>query len=102
MAHVGSKALWQPDTLRELYCAFAEPHAIGLSSIAGLVHPVARGEPDGVVVRLSAPGESGVDRAGPDRAGVVTPMGIQDVRSLRVGEPTHRDRPRHRRGRRRA
>ena len=27
VTHVGSKALWQPATLREVYCAFAEPHA---------------------------------------------------------------------------
>ena len=28
VAHVAAKALWQPATLRELYCTFAEPHAI--------------------------------------------------------------------------
>jgi hypothetical protein len=45
VTHVGAKALWQPATLRELYCAFAEPHAIGLSSIAGLLHRAARTDP---------------------------------------------------------
>ena len=51
VAHVAAKALWQPATLRELYCTFAEPHAIGLSSIAGLLHPVARTDSHGVAVR---------------------------------------------------
>ena len=59
-----AKALWQPATLRELYCTFAEPHAIGLSSIAGLLHPVARTDPHGVAVRGWA---TGVDRARPGR-----------------------------------
>ena len=52
VAHVAAKALWQPATLREPYCTFAEPHAIGLSSIAGLLHPVARTDPHGVAVRM--------------------------------------------------
>ena len=56
VTHVGSKALWQPATLREVYCAFAEPHAIGLSSIAGLLHPSARTDPHGVAVRLGDAG----------------------------------------------
>jgi predicted polyphosphate/ATP-dependent NAD kinase len=87
VAHVGSKALWQPGTLRELYCAFAEPHAIGLSSIAGLVHPVPRGDPDGVVVRLAGPGETASTVLAPIAPGMVTPVGVQEVRPLRVGEP---------------
>ena len=89
MAHVGSRALWQPATLRELYCAFAEPHAIGLSSIAGLLHPAARTDPDGVVVRLAgagpapqtvlapiAPGRRGADRrpATPGRSPPAEPL----------------------------
>jgi len=43
MTHVGARALWQPDTISELAVTFAEPDAIGLSSVAGLLHPVGRG-----------------------------------------------------------
>jgi hypothetical protein len=32
IGEVGSRALWKTDTLRELYCTFAEPGAIGLSA----------------------------------------------------------------------
>ena len=67
--HVGSRALWQPATLREVYCAFAEPHAIGLSSIAGLLHPAARTDPHGVVVRLAGRASRAAHRVRPDRAG---------------------------------
>ena len=54
-AHVGAKALWQVDQLRELYCTFAEPHAIGLSSIAGQLLPTGRDEPVGVAVEFAGP-----------------------------------------------
>ena len=87
VAHVGSRALWQPATLRELYCAFAEPHAIGLSSVAGLLHPTGRTAPDGVVVRLA-----GADRApqtvlAPIAPGVVASIGVHHAGQLTAGRP---------------
>jgi len=85
--HVGSKALWQPSTLHELYCAFAEPHAIGLSSIAGLLHPTPRTAPDGVVVRLAGNGESRQTVLAPIAPGVVAPIGVRDAGPLAAGRP---------------
>jgi len=38
--HIGARALWDPSSLTELYCTFAEPDGIGLSSVPGLVRPV--------------------------------------------------------------
>ncbi len=87
VAHVGSKALWQPGTLRELYCAFAEPHAIGLSSIPGLVHPVSRTDPDGVRVRLAGPAAATSTLLAPIAPGRVMAVGIAEVGPLRRGEP---------------
>jgi predicted polyphosphate/ATP-dependent NAD kinase len=87
VSHVGSKALWQPDTLREVYCAFAEPHAIGLSSIAGLLHPSGRTEPDGVAVLLAPAALAARTVLAPIAPGVVVPIGIRDAGPLRAGEP---------------
>jgi predicted polyphosphate/ATP-dependent NAD kinase len=87
VAHVGSKALWQPATLRELYCAFAEPHAIGLSSIAGLIHPVPRTAPDGVLIRLDGQADAGPTVLAPIAPGVVARVGVREVRPLRIGDP---------------
>ncbi len=87
MAHVGSKALWQPATLCELYCAFGEPHAIGLSSIAGLLQPCGRTEPDGVVVRMGPPEVAPRTVFAPIAPGVVAPIGVREVRALAAGEP---------------
>jgi predicted polyphosphate/ATP-dependent NAD kinase len=80
VAHVAAKALWQPATLRELYCTFAEPHAIGLSSIAGLLRPVARTEADGVAVRMGP----GVTVLAPVAPGVVAPVEVAAVGPLRA------------------
>jgi predicted polyphosphate/ATP-dependent NAD kinase len=85
VTHVGSRALWQPATLHELYCAFAEPHAIGLSSIAGLLHPVGRTEPDGVVVRLAEHAQQTV--LAPIAPGVVASIGVRHAGPLVAGQP---------------
>jgi hypothetical protein len=87
VTHVGSRALWQPATLREVYCAFAEPHAVGLSSIAGLLRPNARTDPEGVLVRLAAPGAADRTVFAPIAPGVVAPVGVRDVRALPAGVP---------------
>ena len=103
VTHVGSKALWQPATLRELYCAFAEPHAIGLSSIAGLLHPAARTDPHGVAVPLADPATAAATVLAPIAPGVVAPIGVRDAAPLRAGDAAPgRRRARHRRRRRRA
>lgn len=85
VTHVGSRALWQPDTLREVYCAFAEPHAIGLSSIAGLLRPRARTDPDGVLIRLTAPAAAPQTVFAPIAPGVVTAIGVRESRPLPAG-----------------
>ncbi|WP_255621958.1 NAD(+)/NADH kinase [Pseudonocardia sp. DSM 110487] len=85
VTHVGSRALWQPATLRELYCAFAEPHAIGLSSVAGLLHPVSRTAPGGVVVRLAEDSTQTV--LAPIAPGVVAPIGVRYAGPLAAGRP---------------
>ncbi|MCB1889778.1 MAG: NAD(+)/NADH kinase [Rhodocyclaceae bacterium] len=56
MTHVGARAVWSGDTIEELFVAFAEPDAIGLSSIAAMVEPVGRQEPAGAFVRCGSEG----------------------------------------------
>lgn len=83
--HVGSRALWEVGTLRELSCAFAEPHAVGLSSIAGLVRPTGRRDPGGVRVALDVAAESRV--LAPIAPGVLAPIGVAAVDDLHPGRP---------------
>ena len=51
---VGARALWRPESLRELYVTFADPSVIGLSAIAGFLEPIGRREPDGAMVEIGA------------------------------------------------
>jgi hypothetical protein len=50
---VGARALWRHDTLRELFVTFADPSAVGLSALAGMLAPLARGSGRGLHVRLA-------------------------------------------------
>jgi len=82
--HRGARAVWDPATLTELYCAFAEPDAIGLSSIAGLLAPSPRGAIDGVALRLGRPARNVV--LAPIAPGVVVPVDVAAHRPLPPGE----------------
>lgn len=84
--YVGSRALWHPDALTELYCTFAEPDAIGLSSVAGLLCPSPREKPDGVVLQLCPADEACTVVRAPIVPGQILPVGIADWRPMRVGE----------------
>jgi hypothetical protein len=84
--HVGSRAVWDPAALRQLYCTFAEPDAIGLSSIPGLLCPSARTEPDGVALALGPAEESPVVVHAPIAPGLVAPVGVRSWEPLRPGQ----------------
>jgi predicted polyphosphate/ATP-dependent NAD kinase len=50
---VGARALWRHEALRELFVAFADPGAVGLSAVAGRLAPMQRGGGRGLHVRLA-------------------------------------------------
>ena len=81
--HVGSRAVWDPATLTQLFCAFAEPDAIGLSSILGQLSPVARHEPHGVTARISPRAARSV--LAPIAPGLVVPVGVSEIERMRPG-----------------
>lgn len=51
-AFVGAGAMWEEGELTELFLSFAEPDALGLSAIGGLLQPVGRREAGGLHVML--------------------------------------------------
>jgi predicted polyphosphate/ATP-dependent NAD kinase len=81
--HVGARAVWDPATLTQLFCAFAEPDAVGLSSILGQLSPVARHEPHGVTARLAAGAARQV--LAPIAPGLVAPVGVGEIEPMRPG-----------------
>jgi predicted polyphosphate/ATP-dependent NAD kinase len=79
---IGARALWQTSCCRELFVTFAQPHAIGLSAIAGLLHPVERWAPYGLRLVLAPPGEGMFTVHVPIAPGLVAPVGIADVKEI--------------------
>lgn len=84
--YVGSRALWEPEQLTELFCAFAEPDAIGLSSVAGQLCPSPRDDRRGVAVRFAPPDQARWVVHAPIAPGLVVPVGVRDWRMLVPGE----------------
>jgi predicted polyphosphate/ATP-dependent NAD kinase len=81
---IGARALWRPETLCELFVTFADPGAVGLSSVAGMLAPGARG----LHVRVAR------DRAQAQvvlnvalAPGLVTPIGVASFEALAPGAP---------------
>ncbi|WP_245986998.1 ATP-NAD kinase family protein [Azospirillum thermophilum] len=87
--YVGARALWRPESFRELYVTFADPQVIGMSAIAGLVEPVERGESGGLMLRL-APADSraeGIVLQAPIAPGLMARIGVTDWRRMPAGVP---------------
>jgi predicted polyphosphate/ATP-dependent NAD kinase len=75
--YTGARALWRTESLRWLYVTFADPEAIGMSAIAGLLEPVGRREPGGCAVELCpAPETPKLTLLAPIAPGMVRPVGI--------------------------
>ena len=87
LTHVGARALWQPDTISEMAVTFAEPDAIGLSSVAGLLHPVGRQEPQGLLLRLAPPrsAQARMTVAAPIAPGLIAEVGVAALEMLLPG-----------------
>lgn len=74
---IGARALWKTENLAAVYLTFADPQAIGLSAIGGLLQPVGRREPGGLAVLLSDdPAERRLTLRAPIAPGMVRDVGI--------------------------
>ncbi len=76
---IGARALWRAASVSELFVTHADPGAIGLSAIAGMLVPHARG----VHVRLGA----GRTLQVPLAPGLVAPVEVAEVQTMTPGEP---------------
>jgi predicted polyphosphate/ATP-dependent NAD kinase len=84
---VGARALWKIDTLAAVYVSYADPQAIGMSAIAGLLEPVGRHEAGGLAVELAAPGEGEFALCAPIAPGLMEPVPIANWTRLTDGKP---------------
>ena len=53
---LGSRAVWEPDSIRELFLTTASPAKIGLSSIGGWLHPIDPQTKSALYVKLGGQG----------------------------------------------
>jgi predicted polyphosphate/ATP-dependent NAD kinase len=84
---VGARAIWSVAGVSELVVTFADPGAVGLSALAGMVAPLARGAGRGVHVRLAPdPSTAPLALNVPLAPGLVVPIGVQGHRTLKAGD----------------
>jgi len=86
--YIGARALWKPEGLKSVYLTFAEPQAIGLSSIGGLLHPVARDAPGGLSIQLAnEPSRRRFGLLAPITPGMVREIGIEHFEPMPANQP---------------
>ncbi len=75
--YIGARALWKPESLSAAYLSFADPQAIGLSAIGGLLQPVGRRDPGGLAVQLGQDSQpAALQLLAPIAPGMVRPVSI--------------------------
>ncbi len=80
-AFVGARAIWDTNTVEEVFLAHAKPAGIGLSAIGARLGDLGKG---GMHIRL---GRGASEVIAPIVPGAVTPVPVREWRLLRVGEP---------------
>jgi predicted polyphosphate/ATP-dependent NAD kinase len=78
-AFTGARAVWQADSLRQIFVTRAQPTSIGLSAVVGVVHPVSFLDPVGACASLGPDGRKVLSPLAP---GSVVPVGIGEITDL--------------------
>jgi hypothetical protein len=85
---VGARALWKPQALDAAYLAFADPLAIGVSAIGGLLQPVGRHERGGLAVQLAHDARHALlQLQAPIAPGLMRPVQVASWQRMVAGEP---------------
>ncbi len=83
---VGARAIWDMDTVHELYLARAEPASIGLSAIGAQLKPISAVYSGGLHIRL---GQGGISVAAPVAPGAIISVPIRRWAEMSLGESVH-------------
>jgi predicted polyphosphate/ATP-dependent NAD kinase len=79
---VGSKAVWEPDVLRQVFVTRAQPSNIGLSALIGVLHPIGPAEAFGATARVQPNGRQVLAPIAPGR---IASIGIGELVTLAPG-----------------
>ena len=85
---IGTRAVWRPDDLRELYLSFAEPGSIGLSSIGSLLLPRDRAMEEGLQIMMDPSSSKGIKVDAPIAPGLIAEVNINECKPLLCGDST--------------
>ena len=86
--YIGARALWKTESLDAAYLTFADPEAIGLSAIGGLLCPVARTDPGGLAIQLASdPAKRSFFLQAPIAPGMVRDVSIAHWSVMPAGQP---------------
>lgn len=80
---IGSRAVWKPERVKDIFVTFAEADAIGWSSVAGLINPISRESDQGLHLTLCPPGEGLLTIYAPIAPGLILPIGIENIHILK-------------------
>ena len=80
---VGSRAIWHPERLRTIVLTRAEPSAMGMSAIGGLMDPVADSDDCGLAVEI---GDGEMAVSAPIAPGLYREVGVRSCERLAFGE----------------
>jgi predicted polyphosphate/ATP-dependent NAD kinase len=80
---VASRAVWDMDKVRHVFLNRAAPDSIGLSSIGGLIHPIAADEPQGLSLEFGGNGRAVTAAVAP---GMIRQVFIKEQRIMEVGQ----------------
>ncbi|MBI5947163.1 MAG: NAD(+)/NADH kinase [Chloroflexi bacterium] len=80
---VGARAIWTTRVLRTMVLTRADPAAVGMSAVGGLLHTLTDADDGGLVVQV---GPGGGTVVAPIAPGLFEPVPIAEVRSLAWGE----------------
>jgi len=81
---VGSKAVWEPDTLRQVFVTRAQPSTIGLSTLIGMLRPIGAAETLGAVASIEPNGRQVLAPIAPGR---IASIGVGELITLTPGVP---------------
>src|SRR5690349_1370234 len=84
---IGARALWRPEDVSELFVTFANPSAVGLSAVAGALHPLERGGGRGLHVRVATdPADAARTVHVALAPGLIVGVAVASHRVLELGE----------------
>jgi predicted polyphosphate/ATP-dependent NAD kinase len=90
---IGSRAIWKPERVKEIFVTFAEADAIGWSSVAGHINPISRESDQGLHLTLCPPGKGQLTIYAPIAPGLILPVGIEKIHILKPLEKLLIDMP---------